>query len=801
LTLEQPAISGFALLVASVAAVLSLLLCAVPVLIDARAQFREEPSNFETLFRLLHRSPGLAQGRFHRATRAIALGTAAAVLAGWVWIGRAPAAVSVEQRLGGVALVEVEGPVRGVERRRVVLRVLESELQSVRARRFELRLEDGVELYHGQRFEAELQFEPLRGPAAPGAFDERKLLEGRGLSGRARLRSALRQREQRDDIATQVLRYLYDHRQQASRFLAGHGRGTLGALALGEAELAPEVRQVFSSTGVAHVLAVSGLHFGMVSWLLLSALTWLLSWHAGLVRRFGTRRLAALLVLGPLALYVLYVGAPISATRAFIMACCLLVGRAFRREGDSAGFLRVAALIILCWRPEDLGAIGFQLSFSAVLGLLWTQHNLLAPARSWARRRKHKLVAKGTEHLLCALVPCVGASVATAPFVIFHFGAIPLLGIVANLWVIPVIAYLLLPIALLAAGLSAAWPAAAGLMAARGAELERLLTWSVEGFARLPGVAMPVPGWTALSCLLLAGCCLAVLRCREGWALRALGVVSLLLLLTQPWMVQREPLLRVTFLNVGQGDATLIEFPDGRAMLVDGGGEPNRPRFDPGERVILPYLRSLGMQHLDWMVLSHADFDHMYGLISVVHAMPVGELWTNGSPLDGATGQAFEEQLARSQVAVRTVAAGDRFDMGRARVHVLWPPRDAPCPNRNECSVVMRVEYGWFSLLLTGDIGHSTERALTSDGSIAPVTVLKAAHHGSAGSNSDELLEAASAKWLTYPVGKANRFRFPHVATQRRALDWGLSSVRTADGSVRVSSDGRRWTMEQYGTN
>jgi competence protein ComEC len=627
----------------------------------------------------------------------------------------------------------------------------------------------------GQRVALDLKLSPPRAFKNPGAFDYPAFLRREGIllvgSGRADSLVALTA----DDPPWPVW-----VKRWAVSTTAGHLPATsaalLGGLLLGEKTgLPPEASEAFRRAGVYHILAVSGFNVALLA----SSVFFVLS-------TLGVpRRVTAVVAGAALVGFALVVGGQASVLRATVMGLLLLGALLLDRESQLMNALALAVLLLLAWRPGDLGEPGFQLSFAATAGII----HLAPPLTAW-------LIGKRWPGWLATpMAVSLGAQAAVTPVMLVHFNQLSLIGIVANLVVVPMAAVgtTLGMLALLTAAVSA-W--AADVLFQALWPLLLALRAAVWVAARVPGamVHLPAPSWAAIAAWCVALALLPYLGSRR-W-IQATVMVSLALVLglsIWPWVAPDNGRLRVTFLDVGQGDAILVELPEGQRLLVDGGPGGNQ-RLDVGERVLAPFLWNRPTQRLDVVALTHPDSDHSGGLRAVLTRFGVREFWENGRWITGT-----EETLRaveRSGACRRTLVAGQRLWLGSALLTVLNPdgsrPLDDPPPEgQNEESLVLRLDWRGFSLLLTGDLGGPGEERLLADHAPVRALALKVGHHGSRYSSTGAFLDAVEPAVAIISVGARNSFGHPTPEVLGRLEAAGARIYRTdRDGAVILETDG-----------
>jgi competence protein ComEC len=504
----------------------------------------------------------------------------------------------------------------------------------------------------------------------------------------------------------------------------------------------------YIASGTAHILAVSGLHAGLVY-----------AAAAGLLRMFiRRRRLRTLMVLIILAGFTLLAGARTSTLRAFLMISAYLAADFFDRERDAPSALALAAVVLLAWRPNLIADVGFQLSFLSVASIL-----LLAEPLAARLQMLPDVLARPLSATLAVQVLPLPAAIAA-----FHI--MPLAAPAANLVVVPLLAAVLV----LMMGVSALawlWPAAAQFFAhalippvACIHGVQNAVAW--EG---LTWFRVPTPPWHAAALFvaalaLLAGA-LQYRRSRRLWLAAAVAVVAASAL----WRFAPAP-AEVVFLDVGQGDSTFIRSREGFTALVDGG---NRTEYiDYGETAVAPFLMASGAGRLDYVCATHADSDHVGGLITVLEEFSVGAVIVPIGAAGDAAATRLQPVCERRGIPVRSVAAGDVLTLGSTKLEVLHPtPGFSAGNSENDGSLVLRVHLvgrrGSGTVLLPGDVERAAEAALVANGPLR-ADVLKAPHHGSRTSSSPAFVDAVAPAAAIASTGGSRG---------REAVDPGVMSI------------------------
>ncbi|MEX2534836.1 MAG: DNA internalization-related competence protein ComEC/Rec2 [Trueperaceae bacterium] len=589
----------------------------------------------------------------------------------------------------------------------------------------------------------------------PGGFDYHGYLRRRGVHGQV--------------LVEEVLSVL-PRAGPLDRLSAGVTRGLppdaaalMEAMTLGVRDDLGELRDDFAAAGLAHVLALSGLHVG----LLMAAAGWLLA-------PLGVLRYPLLLALD--FGYMVLVGASPSVVRAAIMVGVVLLSLwagAGRIEPWPA--LGVAALVTLVARPSWLFDISLQLSYGAVAGILLFALPLAKrlrgdPPLPWWHPRVS---------ILGAGLTSVAAQGLTLPLVASSFGSLPLLSPLVNIAALP-LASLLVPLGFIAGLLGLLALPLAGLLNSIIAPLAGLLL----DMARV-GAGMPALTWGEVEpvgfiyfLLALAALALAVNGALKLW--RALLVVATAMLLSSATPAAHST-PEIIALDVGQGDSILLRFPGRIEVLVDAGGTPFSD-YDTGSGTVLPALRALGIDELELVIATHADLDHIEGLVSVIRGIPVQLLAVGVSELERPIFAELMEAAEARNVPVRSLLRGERLGLGRAVLEVLNPPpRSYGASNDDSVALALYLS-GVPRALLLGDISEVVERDLTPP----EVDILIAPHHGSGSSTSTELLRAARPKEVIISVGR-NGYGHPSASVLDRIESIGARvHVTREEGAVRL---------------
>jgi competence protein ComEC len=567
------------------------------------------------------------------------------------------------------------------------------------------------------------------------------------------------------------------------RWLPAPEAGLAAGLLLGEREqLGEGTEEAYRLLGLTHLLSVSGLHTAFVAGFAL-----LLTGR--LRRKLLAAGLAALMVLG----YVFLTGGEPPVWRAAIMLWLVLAARRLGRESDGIQALAAAALLMLFFRPFWLFSISFQLSFLACLGILF-----LSPRLQPYFKRLPRFLAG-------PLAVTLSAQAAVLPQQVQLFALLPLFSIPANLLCVPLVGVFMglglavLPASLLSSAAAAPFCLAAyPLLAALNEVPSRLAALPFAAFRPPP---LPPALWVAyVAVLALFAGGVRLRRSPPRLVLAVLLVLNLAVFipLSGAWAGGGRT-LEVVFLDVGQGLSVFIRTPGGQNVLVDAGGRPGGS-FDPGARIVLPYLRSRRAADLDLLILTHPSEDHHGGMPAVLSSITVRSFAGNGETDTSPSFLTLKEQLSLAAVPQMVLSGGERLHFGGdMTMEVLSPPAERfrhTADDANNNALVLRLCYREFSLLLTADAeAEALARLVREQPESLAATVLQVPHHGSRKAMSAAFLEAVGASAAVISVGR-NLYGHPHPETLSLLQQAGAEIFRTdLHGAVTIRSDGSGWTI------
>ncbi len=659
-----------------------------------------------------------------------------------------------------------------------------------------------------------------KGFAVPGAFDHRLWLEIQGIHATAIVVSPLKMAVTGHFHSSPVLpywRYVLETKRMrlvealCEAFPSNDTRSLAVGLLLGEqAGMDKDVRELAQVTGISHLLAVSGTNMTLVA-LMAGLLVYRLLIHWQFIAlRFSVRRIAAGMAVMAVLIYAGMAGFSVSAIRAVLMTVAISAAFVLNRPQSLLNALALAGLVLLLFEPLQLFSPSFQLSFAAVFFLC----GLAAPFLQRFEKTTtppfgHPSTGGDTTsginrpplitlkyRIISLFVAGFVALLATAPFIAWHFQRFSLLALPVNLVAVPLTDLLLLP-GLMLGALSLPFSSAVAFGIWR--VMDVILGLSLNGLQWISGweyasfwCIKPWMWQVVVSCMVLLALVLAVRH--RGREKRWL-CISLVLAMTcvggfwyRTWTISNSSTLRLHVLDVGQGLAQVVEGPRGFLMVMDAGGLGNTD-FDTGERLVAPFIRHLGYNTIDLLVMSHPEQDHMGGIPYLLRHFRVKRFWSNGASGEGETWNLLQTALTKTACTVETPSDGDVLNVQGLSVRPLILHGCHGLETRNARSLVLLLEYRGRSLLLTGDM--DAQRAACILKELSHTDILVAPHHGSKGSNSPAFVQAASPGVVIFSAGRDNPFHLPNKSVIQRYMEVGsriLTTERNGTITVEVSA-------------
>jgi len=600
-----------------------------------------------------------------------------------------------------------------------------------------------------------------------------------------------------------IMAWLYKERQRLGRIiensLSGENASFHKAIILGlRRGITPETRDAFSATGLAHLLSISGTHFALLAFIIFKIIKVITK---SLPVKILTRmtlyvtptQIAVILTMPVLILYAMISGGSTPTIRSFIMVFIYMLALFLGRRGQWLNSLAISAIIILLWQPDALFDLSFELSFIAVLSIGYVLEK--SEYRRQDTENRIQDTEKGPQKVLrlfgakikTSILITLSATIGTAPFVVYFFHQFPLISPISNLIITPLVCFIILPFGFFLGffaliGNMDFMPLSGLIDTITKFSLNLIKITSYIPYSNLhphkPSIIIVTLFFISLAC---------IIKSKSKWRLLPLAIVLYLYIFNLPF--SNNNTLRITFLDVGQGDSAVVELPDKRTMLIDGGSED----YDTGRRVVAPYLWAKGIKKIDYMVLSHPHPDHYGGLIYIMDNLEVREVWLNGRMT--SEGGDFFQGIQKRKIPYRVLKRGDVLETEKYKIYIFHPYdeffADSPrgeFSNQNNNSLVLKIESGDSTTLFTGDIEIEAEENLIHLSKWLQSDIIKVPHHGGKTSSSEHFLKAVNPQIAVVSVGKNNPFNHPTKEAIERYSMIGTRLFRTdIDGAVTIT--------------
>ena len=588
-----------------------------------------------------------------------------------------------------------------------------------------------------------------------------------------------------------------------------HAQLLEGILLGKRSDIPDETLDIFRNSGTFHVLAVSGLHVGLVAMFCYIGLS---------ILRFP-EKLRCLLTIIAVLIYACLIGFRPSVFRAALMAILFLFATLIDRDTDYFNLLAFAALVLLLLNPLQLWDIGFQLSFVAVTSIVYFVPKMEKPLRRlWEDTDSSSSDVdpsiltnfrnKAVKWLVLSYLVTLAAQIGTTPLIAYYFFRGYPLGVIVGPFAVGLVS-LIVAVGMLSVCVGFIWLPLAKLFALLNHAIISVFLALIGIFGQTWGVLKLTPPSFGIFVLYIA-VCLGIVHWRYIYRqYRIASLIGLSIVAIWVWDIgfqERGRLLEVVTLDVGQGDAAVVRFPDNRTMLIDGGiqqtyYDQKRQKmvdYDVGKRILEPYLDWHGIRKLDMVVLTHPDLDHGGGLGYILENFEVSRvLGISDIDLDSQTHQRLHTIVKALDIPYAFPYAGKTELTPTAMVNVLHPidavSTDLLDEDKNDDSLVIKITYGEVDVLFTGDIGKNAESRLIASGQDLRSEILKVPHHGSRTSSSASFLNAVQPLCAIFSLGKGNRYNFPHTEVVTRYQVRDCLQLRTdKSAAITLRTDGTR---------
>jgi len=665
-------------------------------------------------------------------------------------------------------------------------------------------------VYQGDTVTITGRIRPIRNFSNPGGFDYKRYMSFKGVHATVYAKaSSIRVTKRKTTHC--VSDYIAMFRGRISGLIESSIRKehkhVLKALLTGEKENIPKaLREAFNRAGAAHLLAISGLHIGIVSSLSFFLFRGMFSRIRCFLWNAWAEKSAAVLSCIPVLFYGILSGMSPSTQRAVIMVTVFLLTFLFEKRQDMLNTIAVAAFAILFVSPASLYSVSFQLSFAAVFFIVYASSNLVKQNGKDESLRL-RIVRKTVLFFFISLFAIAG----TLPLVAFYFNQISFAGLITNFLFIPIIGFVIVPLGLMSILLFPIHMPAAGFgISICGVLLEKTIVL-IKFISSVPFSAFKVvsPSHFEIVCIYLLLIVSihsakepAVFLRRNKSRVCALTLLFALGIDAGYWLHKRffNTELTITILDVGQGSAALVEFPGRHRMLIDGGGFSDNTVFDVGERILAPFLWRNKIRTINTLVLSHPNCDHLNGLIYIAEHFHVDTVLSTNETSESNAYQLFLDTIIANDIHMPAFEDIQKSLMiNGVTMDILYPPdrftdkkETSFRQDSNNNSLVVRLKLGTVSFLFPGDIMKDAEHELVSlSGDELQSTLLVAPHHGSRTSSTEPFLRAVAPEAVIISSGWNNWYNMPHPEVLERYNKLGFQIFRTdRHGAISIRTDG-----------
>jgi competence protein ComEC len=605
-------------------------------------------------------------------------------------------------------------------------------------------------------------------------------------------------------------------------------REVIQAIILGDnKEIDRQIKEKFNRVGVSHIIVISGLHVGIMAVFSLFLIRFILKISENFLLKYNMMAISTLFALIPVIMFCFIAGMGISVIRATIMAVVFMAAILIGRQRDLYNTLALAAFLILMAAPYSLFDVSFQLSFAAVFAILFIApclSRIVSPAWLDEKRQQYPRTAKLMFNSAMFVIVSLSATLGTWPLIIFYFNRFSNVVLPANIFVVPILGILAIPVSMAIILTAPISPTLAMPFIAISSFLVGTSIKIVTFFDSLPGASWiaTTPSYMEIAAYYIFIFVAVGLLDRKDkpmaqkektYRLALKGVCLCMILFLAGHAVylhlrsSQSDDLSLTAIDVGQGISTLIRLPGGKTVLIDGGGFSDGS-FDVGKNIVAPYLLYERIKKIDIVVLTHPHPDHLGGLIYILENFDIGEVWTNGQYAPTPLYENFLRIMKNRNINQRVISEETgAILIDRVVFDILNPEHPHSAKSEysekyhlmNDQSLVLRVTFKKISFLMTGDIADHAEQRILAAGKNLKSDVLMVPHHGGFTSSTRPFLRFVQPQIAIISCGKNNVYKTPHPDVLRRLAEIRATVFRTdLHGAITIKTDGVHLFTETF---
>ncbi|MFW6269213.1 MAG: DNA internalization-related competence protein ComEC/Rec2 [Bacillota bacterium] len=614
----------------------------------------------------------------------------------------------------------------------------------------------------------------------PGGFSRYKYLKKQGIYSYGLVKSDINITGSKDyKLKNNLIQFKTKLIELINNSIKNPENRVIKAILLGERENLPKIwNRLFTRAGANHLLAISGLHVGFIT------LIFVYIFRIIPVNTFLTNIIISIFLL----IYIIITGGSASVLRASILSILFLWAPFFKKEGDLFNILGICILINLIINPYSLFTVSLQLSYGVLIVIvLWTE---IFAYYTW------KVIAVS-----------LAAQLGSIPVAAYYFNQITPVGIITNIWAIPLTGVLVL-INIIGLGLGLFLPVIYQIAGRLTEYILLLMKYGTSLMGKIPYGNLEIfsPGLETIVIICFLLIILPFILKKKILYInkikqkkRLIGILVIIIIIITAnfiyYYFYRE--LEMIFFAVGQGDGIFLSLPDGSRVLIDGGGAAGLDSSQ-GERVILPYFKKKGIKKLDLVFVTHLDSDHALGIIDIVKSRKIDLLILPSGYKENNIGKEILSEAKNKNIRIKEVKLGDVFDFSDLTLEI-FNPITPDIINRNENSIVIKLNYHEFTALLTGDMGKIGENRVMNLNLDIECNILKVGHHGSNTSSSSRFLKKVNPLDAVISVGERNFYGHPSPDVLTALENNNINIWRTdKKGAIMIRSDGFNYTINGF---